>query len=648
MTDMAIMADIARLRNDTQGDSRICVAVLDGPVDLTHPCFAGADLTAVATLAGDDGPSPLSSQHGTHVASVIFGTPDSPVPGLAPGCRGLIVPIFSDAKGHPPQLDLARAIDQAVEAGAHIINVSGGQRVADGEANELLERSIRQAAEQNVLVVAAAGNEGCACLHVPAAVAAVLAVGAVDNAGRPLPLSNWGESYRVQGILAPGQDILGAMPGGGTARLTGTSFATPIVTGVVALLLSRLLQRGEPPDPARVRAALLQSAGPCDLTGLDDPDLNRCLAGTLNVNGALAILEGEPMTEQTLPQTEPDGQIAPSGCACQPEEEIIVAQRRVDDDDDNRNKLAPAAAEPSAPKPAAKPSAGISPSREPATTPAPQEMGGKVYALGTLGYDFSSEARRDTFKQLMPPYQIDQTVVPANPYDARQLCDYLETDLSEAKSLIWVLNVEMTPIYAIEPVGPFSRDVYELLRKLLSGQIAAESSDDYIERVSIPGQLSGRSIRLFSGQTVPVVEVENPRGIYGWHVNVLVEAAVKAAGTDNEAVRKSLKNFLDRVYYDLRNLGLTAHDRALNFAATNAFQVASTFSDAVAGGMHLADIEVVKSPFCRMDSDCWDVMLKFFDPENDRRARQVYRFTIDVSDLVPVTLGEVRSWSVPH
>jgi hypothetical protein len=44
-------------------------------------------------------------------------------------------------------------------------------------------------------------------------------------------------------------------------------------------------------------------------------------------------------------------------------------------------------------------------------------------------------------------------------------------------------------------------------------------------------------------------------------------------------------------------------------------------------------------------SDCWDVKLKFFDPENSRRAKKIYRFTIDVSDTVPVTLGEVRSWS---
>ena len=48
------------------------------------------------------------------------------------------------------------------------------------------------------------------------------------------------------------------------------------------------------------------------------------------------------------------------------------------------------------------------------------------------------------------------------------------------------------------------------------------------------------------------------------------------------AMRRSLQSFLHRLYYDLRNLGQTARDRALNFSATNAFQAAATFAEAVA------------------------------------------------------------------
>lgn len=276
-----------------------------------------------------------------------------------------------------------------------------------------------------------------------------------------------------------------------------------------------------------------------------------------------------------------------------------------------------------------------------------------VYALGTLGYDFGSEARRDSFKQLMPGVSVDGTMVPANPYDARQMVDYLNDNLSEAKSLIWTLNLELTPVYAIEPIGSFGRDVYAVLRELLSGQIQPEDSEEYVERVSIPGTLTGRTVKLFSGQVVPVIEVPNTRGLYGWKVNTLVGAAVetvraRTGEANQEAIERTLSSFLNRIYYDLRNLGTTSQDRALNFAATNAFQAASTFAEAVGAGMELDSITVEKSPFCRMDSDCWDVKLKFFDPENSRRARKVFRFTIDVSDLIPVTLGEVRSWSTPY
>jgi hypothetical protein len=63
--------------------------------------------------------------------------------------------------------------------------------------------------------------------------------------------------------------------------------------------------------------------------------------------------------------------------------------------------------------------------------------------------------------------------------------------------------------------------------------------------------------------------------------------------------------------------------------------------------MELDTIETERSPICRPDSDCWDVKLTFFDPERVfQRARKTHRFTVDVSDVVPVTVGPVRSWYV--
>lgn len=658
MPKYSIKTEIQKLWNLTQGDSQICVAILDGLVDQSHNCFNAANLTRLPTLIqGEATANGSMSGHGTHVASIIFGQHNSSeLQGIAPQCRGLIVPIFGDNNKKLSQLDLARAIEQAVNAGAHIINVSAGQLTDNGEAEGWLDRAVQLCKDHNVLIVAAAGNDGCECLHVPASLPTVLAVGAMNDQGKPIDFSNWGEKYQNQGILAPGEHILGAKPGGGTQKLSGTSFATPIVSGVAALLLSLQVQRGETPDPAKVRAVLLETAIPC--TDKDTDDISRCLLGKLNISGALQYFTGGTMSEE-LDTVETVDSIEAAGCGCA---EITKSA----EPEPNPEEFIPPEFFPVVP--AVTTSASLTNSSNSQSTTmsnrtsnyitasqAPSDLAevNLVYALGTLGYDFGSEARRDSFKQLMPGVQIDGTTIPANPYDARQMVDYLGDNLSEAKSLIWTLNLELTPIYAIEPGGAFARDVYAILQQLLSGQIQAEDSENYIERVSIPGILSGRSVKLFSGQVVPVIEVPNTRGLYGWKVNTLVQAAIQtvqaqATEAQEESIRRTLGSFLSRIYYDLRNLGTTSQDRALNFASTNAFQAASTFAEAVATGMELDSITVEKSPFCRLDSDCWDVKLKFFDPENSRRAKKLFRFTIDVSDVIPVTLGEVRSWSTPY
>jgi cyanobactin maturation PatA/PatG family protease len=377
--------------------------------------------------------------------------------------------------------------------------------------------------------------------------------------------------------------------------------------------------------------------------------------GKLNIPDAIEFLLGETMSDELDLET-----VEASGCGCGDNPDESVLNEPLETSELKLAEVTPSQTEIAIAPPSVSP---VISQPNPVNTmsnstnfvtasEAPSELAGKnlVYSLGVLGYDFGSEARRDSFKQLMPGVSVEGTLIPANPYDARQMVDYLADNLPEAKALIWTLNLELTPIYAIEPVGGFSRDVYEVLQGLLDGQIQAETDPNFVQRVSIPGVLTGRSVKLFSGQVIPVVEINNTRGLYGWKVNTLVDAAIASVqeqsnDAEEDAIRRTLSSFLNRIYYDLRNLGTTSQDRALNFASTNAFQAASTFAQAVGAGYELDSINVEKSPFCRLDSDCWDVKLKFFDPENSRRAKKIYRFTIDVSDTIPVTLGEVRSWS---
>ncbi len=654
-TDIGALPGLKSLWAKSLGDPRICVAVLDGPVDQSHSCFDGANLTLRPTLFAGIANQGSASQHGTHVASIIFGQHNSTISGIAPGCRGLVIPVFTDGRGGGlapcSQLDLARAIEQAVQGGANIINISGGQLTPSGKADPLLSKAIHLCANRNVLIVAAVGNDGCECLHVPASVESVLAVGAMDSQENPIEFSNWGGAYKNQGILALGDNILGAVPGGGTTLRTGTSFATPIVSGIAALLLSLQLKQGEKPDSHAVREAILKSALSCNQQkGLD---VRRCLVGRLNVPGLQALMiKGE---KQTMPDEKIEEAMIESSEANnfqentnqQPSEDLLQENEAAQVvQSESLIRLPIVGVEAAAVEnPAFKPTvnsrreismnrtsnqvvaSSVSPSECTSCAAGSQDQMQLVYALGELGTDFGTEARRDSFVQAMLPNQT--------------LLEYLRQNRYTAESLIWTLNLDATPIYAIVPSGSYASAVYDRLIEFLG--------DENIERISVPGIISG-SVRLLSGQTVPVI-VPDIRGIYSWSVPVLINtlmASVPAASredTNQEDINQKVREYLERIYYEYRNLGLTPEDRALNFSATNAFQVVQVMTSAAVGNYGLDEIAVEKSPVCRPDSDCYDVKLRLFNVEDNRMAARVFRFTVDVSDVLPVSIGTMRSWS---
>src|SRR4051812_42853510 len=123
----SLVDGLADVWAETMGDERVSVAILDGSVDLSHAAFRGARLREVKTLASGLPRRGSAARHGTHVASVIFGSHEGPVKGIAPRCSGLLLPIFGDVVGESPvpcsQIDLARAVNQAVLAGADVINI---------------------------------------------------------------------------------------------------------------------------------------------------------------------------------------------------------------------------------------------------------------------------------------------------------------------------------------------------------------------------------------------------------------------------------------------------------------------------------------------------------------------------------------------
>ena len=675
------MLELTPIWAETMGEPDICIAVLDGPVDQSHPCFARAQLTRLETLVSGAAAQGVASQHGTHVASLIWGYHGSSVRGIAPGCRGLIVPVFAEGKHGElvpcSQIDLARAITQAVEQGAHVINISSGELTPSGEPHASLARAVRLCADNGVLIVAAAGNDGCQCLNVPAAVPSVLAVGAIDAQGAPLASSNWGPLYQIQGILAPGENILGAAPGGGVAIRSGTSFATAIVSGIVGLLLSIQLKRGDKPDPHAVRVAILKSAHPCNPQ--EASDCRRFMVGSLNVAGAYRLItEGRENglgatarvqgAEKVVSGPPASRMMTPTAAKAAAPVELYALTKKQEgygSDQQQTVDIRPQDGAGVMPGGTTRQHSALSKARtfhavsqqynfvfrDTALMVTPSEVHPTdcgcgcgespplVYALGAIGYDLGTEARRDALIQAMPGERND-------PGDAGQLLAYLATNPYEAAWVIWTLNVDATPIYAIRPAGPYASVAYERLREFLSAQVTGE-----VVMVAVPGILAG-SATLLSGQTVPQI-VPELLGMASWSIPALVNAvlgvrpAEAALAAAHDERRAGLTNYLDRIYYEMRNLGLSSQERAKNFTATNLYQVGQAFTQAATEGMQLDSITVERSLICRPHSDCWDVILTFFNPARRlEQAWRAFRLTVDVSEVMPVTVGVVRSWYV--
>lgn len=685
---------LAELHNQTLGDPRITIVILDGNPDHTLSCFAGANVSKVFPYWHEPAP-PISPEdyaafqairdqglkgkakqealesaipntinrvelndHACHVTSTIVGQEHSPVFGIAPNCRVINMPhdavVTSDngiaLSGYNEvlsPLNLARAFDLALELGANIIHCAFCRPTQTGEGEEILVKAIKKCIDNNILIVSPTGNNLGECWCMPAVLPGTLAVGAAKVDGTPCHFSNWGGNNGEEGILAPGEDILGAQPcTEKPVRLTGTSMAAPVMTGIAALLMSLQVQQGKPVDAEAVRTALLNTAIPCDPNVVEEPE--RCLRGFVNIPGAMKVLFGQPSVtisfagdQVTRTEWAGYGTAIAGDTSSIPAGITAIAANSVGDSTMTMQSATPMAAE-----------VAVTASADPATVEASTAFSGHVYALGTLSYDFGDETCVDTFKERMAPVEMDSILVPPDPYDPRQMVEHLDRNPDESRSLIWTLSLDGDTIYVLEPTGAFSDQIYEMFVLMLVGQLEQESSDEFVERISIPARQTNRTVELFSGQVVPVVKVHDIRGMYGWKVNTLVNAAMVAISRQvDEAqaplIQQALTSFLNRVYNDLRNVGQTSRDRALNFAATNIFQAASVFAKAIAERRQLDTIEVEKSPFCRRNSDCWDIKLEFSDPERSSRGRKVFLFTLDVVLQMPVTLGKIKSWSMP-
>jgi hypothetical protein len=192
--------------------------------------WRGWDFAAGQGDRQDNDPRP-GNPHGTHVAGIIGAVVNNAlgVAGIVPRVRLLAVKIGPDPAGSSTIVNGYEGILYAASLGAAVINCSwGGPGKSEAE-----HTVIRTAVALGSVVVAAAGNDGRQMPFYPAAYPEVLSVAATDSADLKTWYSNYHETVDV---AAPGEAILSALPGGLYTRMSGTSMAAPVASGVVALV----------------------------------------------------------------------------------------------------------------------------------------------------------------------------------------------------------------------------------------------------------------------------------------------------------------------------------------------------------------------------------------------------------------------------
>jgi subtilisin family serine protease len=286
----------------SRGDPSIIVAVLDTGVWLTHPEFKGrllpgrdfvdildgADKFLGDFLDADDDPTDAVG-HGTHVTGILAarGT-DMPI-GVVPNCRILPVRVLGAMRQGDKSVgaglvdNINVAIKWAVDNGASVINMSLGVRHTGGGLPH--QDVVDYARKKGATIVAAAGNDGQEALYYPGALPHVIAVGAVDERGEIANFSTYG---RQVSFVAPGTQIYSTFLQDKYAHSTGTSHATPFVSGGAALLKSHAKSKfGVHLTDAQIKHVLKHSADRVDAQFKHE----KAGFGRINLLDAIKLLE---------------------------------------------------------------------------------------------------------------------------------------------------------------------------------------------------------------------------------------------------------------------------------------------------------------------------------------------------------------------
>lgn len=219
----------------------VLIGHLDTGVDHKHPVFSGGAIAFFAEfdLQGKRTPNKIaydSGNHGTHTGATMVGRPLSGRKrvGVAPGAK-LASAIV--AEGGDISKRVLAGIEWAINKDVRIVNFSQG---VHGYIEDFLE-PVNQLRKHNILPVFSVGNEGVGRSRSPGNYAQSLSVGAITSTGHVAPYSSSMRMPRtdeplVPDLVAPGDNVVSAGPGGQYLQKSGSSMAAPHISGLAALL----------------------------------------------------------------------------------------------------------------------------------------------------------------------------------------------------------------------------------------------------------------------------------------------------------------------------------------------------------------------------------------------------------------------------
>jgi len=305
-----------------------------------------------------------------------------------------------------------------------------------------------------------------------------------------------------------------------------------------------------------------------------------------------------------------------------------------------------------------------------------------AFAIGQLDIDYEDDTVRRSFIEGMGGLEPDT----GQAEDVQALVSYLDANPGEARRLVWLLEINGERRYAVVPAGAFAAQAHDMMAALLLGLARGE-----VSVVSIPGRVTGRMIAVRDGSRIPELRMLSLRSVFGWHPEQVAreslaavrrdacarpaqsalgssiavsgagdQATVFGVGTGPEdawprleqevtpEIEAAVRDYLSSVYFRAPQTPELGRERALGYAAVNGYQVATAFLDAMHDGLQFATARLEFSPFARVSGECWDVILRFTDPQRLSRSAREYRICVDVIDAQPVSVGRVLRWSVPR